>query len=107
MNKTDDANWKNVKPEDMTPGQTIKFLESEVAELKEIGKRVHRERENEMAFLKEECAWWEAVATQASMFLNSVTNTATLAGRGWQETKRRLDEVRPKHAKPPHYTLAP
>lgn len=80
----------------MTPGQTIKFLESEIAEMKELAERYHREREQEVAELKAQLAWWKDVATQAQMFLVGLTNSVTLAGRGWMETKRRLDEARPK-----------
>lgn len=61
-------------------------------EARERADRFHEENK----FLRAEVAWWSDYGKQAQMFLLGLTNTLTIAGRGWIETKRRLDAERPQ-----------
>lgn len=96
MKKTDPANWRNVVPTEMTPEQKVRFLQSEIAEMKETASRNRARFQQVEADLKAQLAWWQEVATQAQMFLTSITNTAALSGRGWIQIKAQLDAARPK-----------
>jgi hypothetical protein len=84
----------------------VKELERELERLdkvlaeKEIEKQQRDDdlawRAEQAAALQAELAWWKDLAKQADMFLLAITNNAVLAGRGWQETRERLEKKKPQ-----------
>jgi hypothetical protein len=65
---------------------------------------VDRAVASKIAALEADLAWHRNALHEASNFLLAITNNATLAGRGWEQTLERLKQQKPKSTvEPRHY----